>query len=95
MMKGGVDVTVTELDKAHPFKIFADYNFYFGMRVINEHYSFTFSSVITVWLHDNVSPIINGRWIINSLSGIGGSIEIYFKEEKDAAFFKLTWVGSQ
>jgi len=97
MMKGGVDVTVTEIDKAPPFTIFKDYNYYFRMTVVEEHspYSFTFSSIIAVWLHDNVAPLTDRKWVVNSKGVPGDSVEICFKEEKDAAFFKLTWAGSQ
>jgi len=95
MMKAGVDVIVMELSKARPFEIFENYNYFFQMGLSKEPspYSFTFHSIIAVWLHDNVAPITDGKWVVNG-STLGACVEIYFKEEKDAAFFKLTWAGS-
>ena len=72
MMKAGVDVDVTDLDKAHPFKVFANFNYFFRMEIIKEHssYSFTFPSIITVWLHENIAPISDGKGIVNNLTGL-------------------------
>lgn len=93
MMKAGIDVTVKEMDRKPPFDIFNDYSYFFNMSLIDAFstYTFTFSSIITVWLHENVSPITDEKWIVDIMDGRGVSVNVYFKEEKDAAFFKLTW----
>lgn len=92
-MKAGIDVTVKEMKTKPPFDIFEDYSYYYHMVLIDaaSPYTYTFSSIIIVWLHENVAPITDEKWIVDIMDGRGVSVNVYFKEEKDAAFFKLTW----